>query len=40
MVLAIEVEDTVDELGGRATGSPRTAAVCATHAPKHKQLIH
>lgn len=36
IVLVIEALDTVELLGGLATGSPRTAAVCATHAPKTK----
>lgn len=35
IVLAIEELDTVELLGGRATGSPRTAAVWATQAPKN-----
>lgn len=34
MVLVIEALEMVELLGGRATGSPLTAAVCATHAPK------
>lgn len=33
MVLAMDALETVLLLGGRATGSPLTAAVCATHAP-------
>lgn len=43
IVLVIEALDTVELLGGRATGSPLTAAVCATHAPKtitNKQINH
>lgn len=33
IVLAMEELETVELLGGRATGSPLTAAVCATQAP-------
>jgi hypothetical protein len=37
-VLVIDVLETVELLGGRATGSPLTAAVCATHAPKQNKI--